>query len=80
MSMLRLGLIPFRYRQGLPLHFHFNGLEGTTGNAAAAHGTAFSVIFDFPGQVIYTDVLSFYCFHLCTSKSLSITTISRSLG
>ena len=80
MRMFRFRLAAFRNRERLLLHLYLDGLEGTPRYAAAAHGTALCVIFDFPRQVIDADILCFYCFHLCTSRSLSITTISRSLG
>ena len=80
MRMFRFRLAALSNRQRLFLHLNLDGLEGTTSHAAAAHGTALCVIFDFPRQVIDADILCFYCFHLCTSRSLSITTISRSLG
>ena len=34
----------------------------------------------YEGQVVGGDVLDFYCFHRCTSRFLSITTVSRSWG
>ena len=80
MDLLRLRYRLFRHRQGLAAHCHLDGLEGAGCHAAAAHRAAFGMIFDYPGQVIDAHVLSLYCFHLCTSRSLSITTISRSFG
>ena len=80
MTMLRIWLAIRRYHDGLGLGLYLNSLEGTGGHAAAAHGTAVSMIFDFPRKVIYRHILCFYCFHLCTSSSLSITITSRSLG
>ena len=80
MDLLRLRYRLFRHRQGLAAHCHLDGLEGAGCHAAAAHRAAFGVIFDYPGQIIDAHVLCLYCFHLCTSRSLSITTISRSFG
>ena len=80
MDLLRLRHRLFRHRQGLAADRYLDGLEGAGCHAAAAHRAAIGMIFDYPGQVIDAHVLSLYCFHLCTSRSLSITTISRSFG
>ena len=80
MSMLWLWLTICRNYNGLSLGFYLDGLEGTAGYTAAAHSTSICMIFNFPGKVIYRNILCLYCFHLCTSSSLSITITSRSFG
>ena len=80
MMMHRIRLRILRRRNGLCLYLNLDGLERTGRHTAAAHRTTFGMIFYFPGKVIESHILRFYCFHLCTSRSLSITTISRSFG
>ena len=80
MNLLRLRYRLFRYRQRLAADCYLDGFEGAGSDAAAAHRAAVGMIFDYPGEIVDSHILSLYCFHLCTSRSLSMTTISRSFG
>ena len=80
MLMHRVWLTILGNRDGLRLNLDLNGLEGADCHTAAAECTALCIILYFPRQIIDADILCLYCFHLCTSSSLSITTTSRSFG
>ena len=62
------------------LDFRGNGAEGTGRHAGAAQGAALGIVNDLPGKVVAGQIVYFYCFHRWTSRLLSTTTISRSLG
>ena len=79
-AVLRHRLAVSGNHDGLSLSFYLDSLEGAGSNTAAAHCTPICMIFYFPGKIVYGNVLSLYCFHLCTSSSLSITITSRSFG
>ena len=79
-AMLRHRLAVGGNHDGLGLGFYLDSLKRAGSNAAAAHRTSICMIFYFPGKIVYGNVLSLYCFHLCTSSSLSITITSRSFG
>ena len=76
----RRGERPVRQGQAVPPHAHFNGVEGAGRHAGAAERAARLVIVDLPAQIVAPDILGPYCFHLCTARSLSMSTSSRSLG
>ena len=78
--MDRLGLAALRYGDRPARYPGFNCSEGTRSHTAAAHRTAVKIIFYFPVEIIDRNILCLYCFHLCTSKSLPMTTTSRSFG
>ena len=79
-ALLRLGEIPFGEDHAPPLDLGRDGPEGAGRHAGAAQGAAAGVVADLPGQIVGGDVVYFHCFHRWTSRLLSITTISRSLG
>ena len=62
------------------LDSHLNGVKGAGRHAGAAHRAFFRIVFDFPVKVIERNVLRAHCFHLRTSRSLSISISSRSFG
>ena len=80
MLMHRLRLAGRRHCDRFTLHDDLDGLEGAACYTAPAKRTALGIIFYFPWQIIDGYILRSYCFHLCTSSSLSMTTISRSFG
>ena len=76
----RRGERPVRQGQAVPPHAHLDGVEGAGRHAGAAERAARLVILDLPVQIVAPDILGPYCFHLCTARSLSMSTSSRSLG
>ncbi len=59
----------------------FDGAEGAGRNARAAQGAALHVVGYLPVEIAGRDVLGHsYCFHMRTSRSLPISTRSRSPG
>ena len=80
MCMLRRRHARLGDRERLLAHRDLDRLEGAGCDTAAAHRAAIRMVFDNPGEIVHSHVLSLYCFHLFTSRFSSIVTISRSFG